>query len=660
MDATNRLITERNAILVDISKLTEFLYGGPEAYAIFQKALTYVLEKTPFLDDDYGFYDRPRKEKRKETMEHMAILKKIRENIEDPILFQAVLGIVQATKSGGLGRFGMSIWFAGGGITGQGTQEQIDYFMPKLNNLEMTGCYAITELATGSYIKAFQTTATFMPETDEFEINTPNLLATKWWVGCAAQTATHAVVYAKLQINGETFGVHNFVVQLRDENFEVLKGVKLGDVGPKRGSDGTDNGWLQFDHVRVPRNHMLMKWCQVDKDGNFTRGEIPQLAYGTLVPTRVMIARGVVESVKRAVTIATRYSIVRDQYTLEGKSLLDYTTQQERLIGALSSAYAFQFATAKLVSQNEKVMEELRQKDTHSLKELHNNACAMKGFVTLWGSRAINDCILALGGHGFTQLSDLPRLLNDSAPTIPFEGDAIVLVQQTASYLVKTAGEVMQGKPIEGDSIQYLNKLAGFSTMKSSADSTKPLSLSEMKDAALWLSLAVIKEAAMEMMVEMQKRGDRDEAWNACQLKLIQASKVHFMFSVIEMFMDTLEKDLPKALGETGKDLLPILTKLAELFALKHIQEFLNVFYENGYFPVTRGRLINEQILGLYAGIRPYVAHLVDAWGLHDKLINTPLGRFDGEIYENYFAAVNSLPQEIVPDYWKEFLDISF
>lgn len=45
---------------------------------------------------------------------------------------------------------------------------------------QVTGCYAQTELGHGSNIRALQTSATFIRETDEFEIHTPCLTATKW------------------------------------------------------------------------------------------------------------------------------------------------------------------------------------------------------------------------------------------------------------------------------------------------------------------------------------------------------------------------------------------------------------------------------------------------------------------------------------------------
>lgn len=47
----------------------------------------------------------------------------------------------------------------------------------------MIGCFGMTELAHGSNVAGLETTATFDEDTDEFVIHTPNVSATKWWIG---------------------------------------------------------------------------------------------------------------------------------------------------------------------------------------------------------------------------------------------------------------------------------------------------------------------------------------------------------------------------------------------------------------------------------------------------------------------------------------------
>ena len=78
--------------------------------------------------------------------------------------------------------------------------------------------------------------------------------------------ANIAVVFAQLLIPGENgalnnYGVAPFLVQLRDlDTHRHMPGVKTGDMGPKIGLHGKDNGWATFDKVRIPRNHLLQKF----------------------------------------------------------------------------------------------------------------------------------------------------------------------------------------------------------------------------------------------------------------------------------------------------------------------------------------------------------------------------------------------------------------
>ena len=43
------------------------------------------------------------------------------------------------------------------------------------------------------------------------------------------------------------------------------KGIQVGDIGPKFGYFGMDNGFLGMSNVRIPRDQMLMKYSQVSE-----------------------------------------------------------------------------------------------------------------------------------------------------------------------------------------------------------------------------------------------------------------------------------------------------------------------------------------------------------------------------------------------------------
>lgn len=77
-------------------------------------------------------------------------------------------------------------------------------------------------------------------------------------------SANYAVVVAQLYTKGTCHGIHPFIVQLRDEETHMpLLGIKIGEIGCKLGMNSTNNGYLGFENVRIPRSNMLMKNSQV-------------------------------------------------------------------------------------------------------------------------------------------------------------------------------------------------------------------------------------------------------------------------------------------------------------------------------------------------------------------------------------------------------------
>lgn len=166
-------------------------------------------------------------------------------------------------------------------ILGQGTLEQQAYWIGRAWNKEIIGTYAQTELGHGTFIRGLETTAHYDPKTKEFVLNSPTLTSYKWWPGGLGQTANYAVVVAQLHTKGQCHGIHPFIVQLRDEKtHKPMPGVKIGEIGTKLGMNATNNGYLGFEKVRVPRESMLMKNNQVLEDGTFVKAPSSKLTYG--------------------------------------------------------------------------------------------------------------------------------------------------------------------------------------------------------------------------------------------------------------------------------------------------------------------------------------------------------------------------------------------
>ena len=96
-------------------------------------------------------------------------------------------------------------------------------------------------------------------------------------------------------MKGKDCGIQAFFVQLRDlKTLEKLPGVETGDIGPKFGQRSNDNGYLRLTKVRVPRDHMLSRFLQVEKGGNNITtmpAKLKKLAYAGMLNLRVVMGR---------------------------------------------------------------------------------------------------------------------------------------------------------------------------------------------------------------------------------------------------------------------------------------------------------------------------------------------------------------------------------
>ncbi|EOA26709.1 hypothetical protein CARUB_v10022793mg [Capsella rubella] len=351
-------------------------------------------------------------------------------------------------------------------IKGQGTEEQQKKWLSLANKLQIIGCYAQTELGHGSNVQGLETTATFDPKTDQFIIHSPTQTSSKFWPGGLGKVSTHAVVYARLITNGKDHGVHGFIVQLRSlDDHSPLPGITVGDIGMKFGNgayNSMDNGFLMFDHYRIPRDQMLMRLSKVTREGKYVASDVPrQLVYGTMVFVRQSIVSNASNALARAVCIATRYSAVRRQFGSQSGGIetqvIDYKTQQNRLFPLLASAYAFRFVGEWLKWLYTDVTQRLEASDFATLPEAHACTAGLKSMTTSATSDGIEECRKLCGGHGYLWCSGLPELFAVYVPACTYEGDNVVLQLQVARFLMKTVSQLSSGKVPSGTTA-YMGK----------------------------------------------------------------------------------------------------------------------------------------------------------------------------------------------------------
>lgn len=142
-------------------------------------------------------------------------------------------------------------------------------------------------------------------------------------------------MFGNLVINNKPCGIQLFIVPLRHPvSGEPLPGVTVGDIGPKFGRDGNDNGYISFDKVRIPRANMLAKWSQVERNGTFRAPPNPAIAYFSTILERVGSVGGAASFAAHGLTIATRFAAVRRQGSNKTPEpqIIDYPVHQTRYL----------------------------------------------------------------------------------------------------------------------------------------------------------------------------------------------------------------------------------------------------------------------------------------------------------------------------------------
>lgn len=512
------------------------------------------------------------------------------------------------------------------------------------------GCFAMTELAHGSNVAGLETEAVYDHTTDEFVIHTPHLGATKWWIGGAASTCTHAAVFAQLIIDGKKHGVKTFVTQLRDtETFRLLPGVTIGDIGKKMGRDGIDNGYIQFTYVRVPRAHMLMKYTQVSRKGEVTEPPLAQLTYGALLGGRTSMVADSSNTAKKALTIAVRYAAVRRQFASQGNTvetqLLDYPIHQRRLLPFVAQAIAIGFTGQKLSAMYNDMTESLERLEPgdpslmetiEKLKETHATSAGLKAFCTWACLETIEKSRQTLGGHGYSAYSNLPAMYADFAVQCTWEGDNTILALQAGRALVSAYSAAVSGKRV-APGVAYL---ADPKTLSAKSDGS--FSLADIQKAWECVAANAVKRAAAEYALFRKEGMNKHDAMERCSQSRFIAAKLHTTGYIFKMFRAAVEE------MEAGPETDSLRT-IATLYGMWQIEEQQGAFLKYGYFTGEQVDTISLRVNDLCLEVRQYAVPLIDSFALSDHIVNSPLGKWDGAIYEAYFAQVqasNPLPKE--------------
>jgi len=523
----------------------------------------------------------------------------------------------------------------GGAIENLGTERHHQAYVRKLIDLDVLGCFAMTETGHGSDVQSIETTASYDPGTEEFVINSPTPSSRKDYIGGAAETARVAAVFAQLITGGTNHGVHCFVVPIRDDAGNDLPGVTTSDCHYKGGLPGVDNGRIMFDHVRVPRENLLNKYADVAADGTYSSLiENPNRRFftmlGTLIRGRVTVGGSAGAAARVALDIATRYALQRKQFSAPGGDdevlIMDYLVHQRRLFPLIAKSYALQFAQNELVAKCHE-LQTADNPDAEEQRELESRAAGLKAANTWHATSAIQEAREACGGAGYLADNRLIALKADTDVFTTFEGDNHVLTQLVAKELLTAyADDIKTMSPVEW--VRFAANFAGERVLKRTAAETIMQTILDTRqdneeEGSLFnrgTQVAMFEDREQYMLASVARRlqGKAKEmsafdAFNSVQDHVLHVAQAHIDRIILEAFVAGIDTCADKQARE-------VLNLVCDLYALSVIEADKAWFVEHRFLSTERAKAVTRAINDRCRKLRPHAELLVDGFGIPEQL----------------------------------------
>ncbi|CAA2954151.1 acyl-coenzyme A oxidase 3, peroxisomal-like [Olea europaea var. sylvestris] len=512
-------------------------------------------------------------------------------------------------------KIGVHFLLWGGAIQFFGTKRHHDKWLSATENYLIKGCFAMTELGHGSNVQGIETTATYEAKTGEFVINTPSESAQKYWIGAAANDATHAVIFAQLNIDGKNQGVHTFIAQIRDENGNICPNIRIADCGHKIGLNGVDNGRIWFDNLRIPRENILNSVADVSPSGKYLSAiKDPDQRFAAflapLTSGRVAIAVSAVYSVKISLAIAIRYALTRRAFSITANGpellLLDYPSHQRRLLPLLAKTYAMSFAGNYL-----KLL--YLKRSPQLMKTIHVVSSAFKAALTRHNLRTLQECREACGGQGMKTENRIGQLKceYDAQPT--FEGDNYVLMQQVCKALLAEYVEAKKrNKPFKEFGLEHMNRPSPV--IPAQLISSTLRSTQFQNDIFCLRERDLLNRFAAEVS-QYQAQGESKESAFIVSYQVAEDLGIAFSDRAILQSAVEAENNVTDA---SLKNILGLLRSLNVLVTLEEDAAFLRY----GYLSTDNAAAVRKEVAKLCSEIRPQALALVSSFGIPDAFLS--------------------------------------
>ncbi len=290
-----------------------------------------------------------------------------------------------------------------------GNEEQKSRWIPDLAGGKSIGCFALTELATGSDAAAIQTTAE--PVDGGYWIT-----GHKQWV-TNGRVAGTGIIFARAPE-----GVTAFIVSMDSE------GVSFGAHARKMGVISATTDDVLLENVFVPKK---------DRLGEEGRGL--GVALGTLDSGRIGIAAQAVGIAEAAFRYAARYATERTTF---GKAIAEHQAVAFKLAEMQTSIRA-----ARLLVHEAAWMKDEGMRHTES-------GARAKLFASRVANEVTHEAVQVLGGRGYMKDHPVERYYRDARVTEIYEGTSeiqkLVISRGILKEHAEAPGGVEGARPIVG------------------------------------------------------------------------------------------------------------------------------------------------------------------------------------------------------------------
>ena len=282
-------------------------------------------------------------------------------------------------------------------ILENGTEEQKQYYLPKLASGEWLGAFGLTEPNAGTDAAMQQTTAVL--DGDEWVLNGNKIFITN------AGYAHVYVIFAMTDKSLGTKGISAFIVE------KDTPGFTFGKKEKKMGIRGSATCELIFENCRIPKANLLGK-----------EGKGFPIAMKTLDGGRIGIASQALGIAQGAMDETIRYTKERKQF---GKAIAAFQNTQ------------FQMADLETKVQAARLLVRSASYKKDMGIPYSADAAMCKLFAAQTAMEVTTKAVQFHGGYGYTREYPIERMMRDAKITEIYEGTSEVQRMVIAGKLFK-------------------------------------------------------------------------------------------------------------------------------------------------------------------------------------------------------------------------------